>query len=632
MNKAVGYDGNEIKRLVTNSNNYKLTSNINSIVKRNNDLYEGNNIRKFFNTIPNLNFNYSKTIVENFISGISDYEPNVYTNITTFGSNNDNIDINLMERALNKYINKVFIANHKATLNLDMVRNGCVDGTSFIHVYFDDEVGNISFDGMDDSTGKLRLAIVDVLKVGVSNIYTYDIQDNDWISITDRIMTSSLKDIATTFREKGANTLTDDEIDRLGGSTSYQDWDSNTTKDQNIEDEMCDVITFYYKNRDTGSIHKKIVDFNTGTEICNDIDLCISLFPIAQFNWSRRKGSYYGQSPLDNIAAIQQLINLLASSMTMQEILDIPRLVVNARTINANAITNDPSQIIAVNTANPIGNEISKLQASNQSQNKFDFIEIFKNEMMNIVGYNALDPSKITFDSSKSLIFIQNILNKPLSNVKKFYSDTIEQLAKIIIDYSTSYFKNDAIKYINIKNDDGEYINYPLDLSKLSGHNTSYSIDIKYSTSNIYNDDNVVGTLINFVTSGLIHISEEDLIKLIPESIMPIKDDLIDSIKNFQKSQIQTTPTTTPTTTPSTDSTTDQTKDTQAGFTPPDLTVPQSEIQSILNSIPTSSSTSNTSNNQDESNSKPTDTPINTSTPTSTSTSTSTVTPTANTK
>ena len=32
-----------------------------------------------------------------------------------------------------------------------MVKNGCVDGTSFIHVYFDDEVGNISFDGMDSS-------------------------------------------------------------------------------------------------------------------------------------------------------------------------------------------------------------------------------------------------------------------------------------------------------------------------------------------------------------------------------------------------------------------------------------------------------------------------------------------------
>ena len=260
-----------------------------------------------------------------------------------------------------------------------------------------------------------------------------DIQTQPYIIISQRVPVSRVIEIAK------ENEVPESDLNLIIGDT---DTNEQAGEDAKLEkDDMCTVITKMWKENGT-------VWFEKGTKyltIKEPTDSGLHLYPIAHFNWKRKKGSARGEGDLRYLIPNQLELNKTLARM----LLSIKQCAYSQKVANVSKIAN-PSALNQVGgiiktkdgmTVDDVSKIFTYIQPSSMSTDvsklMSDLISITR-DLKNAgdIATGGVNPEDA---SGKAILAVQQASQQPLNEQLISLKQFIEDIARIWLDMWTVY-------------------------------------------------------------------------------------------------------------------------------------------------------------------------------------------------
>jgi hypothetical protein len=259
-----------------------------------------------------------------------------------------------------------------------------------------------------------------------------DIQSQPYILLRKRMPQVNAIEFAL------ANGMSKDKVDLiLGDNITFEE------SGEAAKQEVDDMVTIVYK------LYKKdgTVKYSIATRfvtIAEEIDTGISLYPIAHFNWEEREGSARGEGEVRYLIPNQIEVN----RTEVRRVLTVkyqafPQKVVDvSKVTNPNAL-NTVGAIIKTN-GQPVDNVNSIVGTIQPAQMSRDVVEL-QNDLINVTrdlagagdtATGQVDPESA---SGRAILAVQQASQAPMTEQKESYKNTIEDLARIWLEYLIAY-------------------------------------------------------------------------------------------------------------------------------------------------------------------------------------------------
>lgn len=189
----------------------------------------------------------------------------------------------------------------------DSIHNGAMMREAYIHIIVDGDVFDEDADVSILTPKALKAYALDPTSVLIDP-NALDYKDAEYLIITERISTKrAMKEYGLTKQD--LNQASDSKQDR-GETFLGTNYDSP-------DGDMITKLTFYerYKDKETNQFVVDRIEI-IGEKIVFDKTLNISVYPIAQFRWQKRKKSAYGLSLMDRVLGLQKSVNAIESATT----------------------------------------------------------------------------------------------------------------------------------------------------------------------------------------------------------------------------------------------------------------------------------------------------------------------------
>ncbi len=458
--------------------------------------------------------------------------------------------------------------------------DGAVKGTYIYYFYWDEKApgrrGNFE--------GGLRCQILDPLNVYFANPKEPDEQKQKWIMWEDRLEVNAVKDMADKSIDK---TL----IEKDGLETPY-----NSEREQDGTD-LCTVITRLF--RKDGEVHYERAVKNTvinkpiplnpklvekleelkkkkemekednsitpthDTELEEeDIDaIKFSYYPIVVGSWKIKDKSIYGRGEVETLIPNQKAVNFeIAMQLLNHQELGWGKLLVKPNALNGQEITNTPGEVIVDHT--PGANNwwgIKKLEGENFAGAALDFpaklldltrtvtnsSEVLTGDMISkdlsgkAIAYLQEEGGRSTGDLQKAFWRVKEKQGLVLAQFYKLYYEdkdydfalTEDEIGDLEEQYRQNGLKIDEVPTTKSGKFTGQdYLNIPFDIVVEAGPGSRYS---EIMTVDMLNTLFINGNIQNFTSEQL-----EQYVTLMPDSIMPFKNELRAIIKKQQRSEL----------------------------------------------------------------------------------------------
>ena len=515
----------------TKGKQFKENLNIFEQVRKNEKFYlgkqwEGLNTKK----IQPVTFNILRRVTSLFQSQV--VSDDISWNIRPFSSNDQN---SIECQALDAVVERVFERQAIKTKNRKVLRNGVVDGDLCMYFAFNTKI----------NTGQLvkgDIVAEPLMNTNVffGNPHSSDVQSQPYIIIARRRPLSEVK------KEARENNIPDwDEIQSDMGSEFVGE-------DENISNELVTELTRLWKvESQTQSDEFAIPQTSENIyfmKVCGDIitypptKTDMTLYPLAWASWIERNNCMHGISPITEMIPTQIAINKQATYIgAYTQNVAMPKLVYNIQRL-PNGWNGDPSKPIAV-TGDPrevIANPIGGMQLPS---GVFSSIEMYQSMMKDCMGASDTALGNISNpDNTSAILATQKASNAPLELQKRMFEQFNEDCIRIIVDMACAYY---GIRYISVN----------LKQNKLDGSQTETKTDVlldfgKFSIGAM--DINVeVGAATYW--SEIVSMTNMDklmqagmipdpvlYLESIPNSYIPNKQQIIDSLKNQKNKGVNT--------------------------------------------------------------------------------------------
>jgi hypothetical protein len=319
-------------------------------------------------------------------------------------------------KMLNAYAARVWERDGMDRKSRRVTRDSAVNGEGILFVDFDKES---------------MLPVNEIIKkndVYYGNENDDNIETQPYILITKRLPVVNAVDLALRYgvsKAKTALILGDSDTSNESGDAAKMEMDNMVT-----------VVHKLYKKDGTVrfSVATKLV------EIANDIDLGISRYPVVHFNWEDVEGSSRGEGEVRHLIPTQIEVNRIC----MRRALTVKNEAYPTRVVDKGRITNPDALKTtgAILTTNSKGVEdVRKLVAvippasmsSDVKQLEDDLIQVSR-ELAGAgeVATGGVDPSS---SSGRAILAVQQAQREPITWQSEAYKATVEDLAKIWLDY-----------------------------------------------------------------------------------------------------------------------------------------------------------------------------------------------------
>jgi hypothetical protein len=440
-------------------------------------------------------------------------------------------EISVVTDALSKY-QKVCAERVQFNLkNEQLLRNAYISGTGVAYTYWDNDIDTGLYADISRTKkikGDIAFEILDVENVIFGDPNNTDVQTQPYILIAQRL------DVTSVRREARKNGLVDDDI-VADGNSEYNSGDRGESEPS--DSRRVTVLTKLYKEWDKNDNAFKVMAVKTTEKafVKKPWDIGLSMYPIAVFQWERRRSCVYGDSEITYLIPNQIAINRMLTAQCWSALsVGMPKLLVNNDCISEDTkITNDPGQIIRVNVGyeNGMNNAMKYLApAPWLSQYQVAVNDLSANTLGDS-GANDAALGNLRPDNASAIIQMREAALQPMQVYQNRYYAFIEEIARIWADFWLKKYGKRSLKVVNR---DG--VNYmPFDAERYKNLILTARVDVGAST--MWSESVVISTLNNLLEAQI--ITPRQFLERIPQGFVPKLTELIEDIRKQEEATTQ---------------------------------------------------------------------------------------------
>lgn len=435
------------------------------------------------------------------------------------------------------------------TLNDMCVEDAATNGTGFLHYYWDTSVsgGEIA-----PYIGALRGETIDSLNIFVSNPQETDIQKQQWVIISNRVELKKAREIAKNAgipKRKMALITPDEDTEAEGYDTALME--QNDSK-------KITILTKYYRKEDGLVYFVKVVkgcviqgetcltperydasvieeaepvqaetpdiDGEYSVEEVNEIPQPnfrgITRYPIAVFNWQRRKKCLWGYGEVEGIIPNQKAINFNVGMMLLSvQDNSWPKLIVKPGALRQ-SVTNMPGEILTDHYTS--GDGVKYMQPPNFNYMAISLVDKVLDLSRSTSGVTEVATGEQLGANmaASAIIALQNQAKVPIDNIQRRFYRTIKEVGRIWEEFFKTYYS--LPRLITVDEVDGTQKARAFTGTDYT--NVEFKLKIDVGASSTYSESLGMATLDKMYDKG--DITVDDYIELAPDNVMPFKETL----------------------------------------------------------------------------------------------------------
>lgn len=496
-------------------------------VKVNEDFFIGNQwVGVESNGLPTPTYNMFKRVINFQVSTIT--SDNMAIQVTGMPSTSGFTEKQLERfcEVINHQIAAIMERNKIVSKNREFLRNAAVTGDGCMHFYFDPSVEN-----GQPVKGEIKAEVLDNLRVMFGNPNCRDVQRQPFIIIARRELVEDVKwkidDLKEMGKEDGETyTKVSDPEDIQPDSEKFQnEYDSYT-------DDKVTVLTYYFKNRETGTIwcmettEKQIIREAYDTEL--------TLYPLIWINWDYIRDCYHGQAMVTGLLSNQKFINKMFAMVGISQItMAFPKYIYDRTRIRN--WSGDVGVAIGVN--GNVADVAKVIEGAPVSPQIAQFIELAFDKTHSLLGASDVAMGDSRPDNTSAIIALQRAANTPMELTKQQDYQAMEDAARIWIDMMAVYYGTRMVEVAMDMDKPGEQplgmelpeqvFMEPFDFSRLKDVQLSIKQDV--GASSYWSEMANVQTLENLLMND--RIDTIDFLERLPSGYLVKKQELIEKLK-----------------------------------------------------------------------------------------------------
>ena len=410
--------------------------------------------------------------------------------------------------------------NRIVAMNREFLRNAAVTGDGCMHFYFDPTIEN-----GQDVKGEIVAEIIDNLRVHFGNPNCRDVQRQPYIIISRRELVEDVRYKAEEYKEEGLCNL--DDIDSIEA-----DDEKFQNKYDSYTDDKVTVLTYYFRNRDTGTIW--CIESTQKGIIREAYDTGYTLYPLVWLNWDYIRDCYHGQAMVTGLLANQKFINKMFALVGISLLTTaFPKVVYDKNRIRRW----DGSVGTAVGVAGNVDNVAKIIDGASISPQIAQFIELSFDKTHSLLGASDVAMGDSRPDNTSAIIALQRAANTPMELTKQNDYKCLEDAGRIWIDIMAVRY---GIRKVEMSMDMDKPGEQPLgmDLPKLSCivdfdfsklREMQITIEQEVGASSYWSEMASMQTLDNMLMNGL--ITKKQYVERLPNGYMFKKQELLDDFQ-----------------------------------------------------------------------------------------------------
>lgn len=406
--------------------------------------------------------------------------------------------------------------NRIVAKNREFLRNAAVTGDGCMHFYFDPTIEN-----GQDVKGEIVAEIIDNLRVMFGNPNCRDVQRQPFIIIYRREMADEVRYKAEQYKEAGLCKIEDVE-------SIKPDSDKFQNKYDSFADDKVTVVTYYFKNRETGTIW--CIEATEQGILREAYDTEYTLYPLIWINWDYIRDCYHGQAMVTGLLANQKFINKMFALVGISLLTTaFPKIIYDQNRIRRW----DGSVGTAVGVQGNVTDVAKVLDGASISPQIAQFIELSFDKTHSLLGASDVAMGDSRPDNTSAIIALQRAANTPMELTKQNDHQCLEDAGRIFMDIMSVRYGTRMVEVAMDIDEAGEQplgmhlpkqtFTQPFDFSILKS--IPLTIEQEVGASSYWSEMASMQTLDNLLMNNL--ITPEQYIERLPDGYISKKQELL---------------------------------------------------------------------------------------------------------
>jgi hypothetical protein len=307
--------------------------------------------------------------------------------------------------------------NRLVAKNREFLRNAAVTGDGCMHFYFDPSIEN-----GQDVKGEIVAEVIDNLRVLFGNPNCRDVQRQPYIMIYRRELVDDVRYKAEQYKEAGLCEIEDIDSIKPDSEKFQNKYDSFT-------DDKVTVITYYFRNRDTGTIW--CIEATEQGILREAYDTEYTMYPLIWINWDYIRDCYHGQAMVTGLLANQKFINKMFALVAISSLTTaFPKVIYDQNRIRRW----DGGVGTAVGVQGDVNNVAKIIDGASISPQIAQFIEMSFDKTHSLLGASDVAMGDSRPDNTSAIIALQRAANTPMELTKQNDHQCLEDAARIWVD------------------------------------------------------------------------------------------------------------------------------------------------------------------------------------------------------
>ena len=404
--------------------------------------------------------------------------------------------------------------------NREFLRNAAVTGDGCMHFYFDPTIEN-----GQAVKGEIVAEVIDNLRVLFGNPNSRDVQSQPYIILVRRELVDEVRWKAEQYKEAGLCKLEDINSITPDSEKFQNKYDQYT-------DDKVTVLTYYFRNRDTGTIW--CIEATEKGIIRDAYDTEYTLYPLIWINWDYIRDCYHGQAMVTGLIPNQKFINkMFALVMISMMTTSFPKIIYDKNKIRRW----DGGVGTAVGVTGNVNDAATVLEGASVSPQIAQFIELAFDKTHSLLGASDVAMGDSRPDNTSAIIALQRAANTPMEMIKQDDHEKLEEMGRICLDIMSVKY---GIRSVEVSMDmdapgsqplgmnlEPQSFTEPFDFSVLK--EVQLAIEMEVGASSYWSEMASMQTLDNLLMNNL--ITPEQYIERLPAGYVSKKEELLADLR-----------------------------------------------------------------------------------------------------